>query len=594
MKIYFSKALVWVIFLITSTVSISANLDNLNFNYTSPPITQFKNKSVAISPGVSFEIGEYLTTTNFNKRKDLSPFFTSKFRKKHLKSAVNYKEEIKGLGDRLKVTRTLIVDFKNPCDPKIPKDQSFCFKLTKKKMSKEATKDIALIRSKLKNKLKATKRKNEQIKIRNILSMEDKELLGYVLNQSSTQKIITQTSFVPLVSIDPAAVGKIDLSNLKEPLAMRRWDIKAPIKLNTNINFKNTSGYILQTETQDSKSNGTGYEFDNTNSYKQNLIMGKLYGNPYNNRFEVTFAKKTSWHSRYYLGFYYSLGFKFGFQFPFILNVDTEITHVYQQKSRKMLAQYPAKYLCPEASDASEANLCAARGKVTISATPASLGKSDQLFYQDAGVPTSEVEDQEFVFKITASCYMTISVPGSRKNHKCPGSINEDLGDHFVPPLGTSREERLVALYLPENIARSIPLGLDIGIAYAILMPGVAVKGKDGLLSFDIARDSSKFDTDLSQISLGIDKRSISMYENLSRTPGADWGFKIRSPKYSFRASLVPSLKAQIGIDYVYEWHKAYEFDLDNIKINLGREQFSHLSSTPREHKFKVGTRKEN
>ena len=604
MKKHITLLVVLPILLLLSSEIFSAT-NNLNFRYINPGANQLKGVNIKLSPELEFSLSDYLSKTNFKNHAGFRDFFKSRFTNRFLKKPAQYEEVVEGIGNEIKVTRVLTLSFKNPCDPRIPVEQSFCLKKTDRVIPKETKNEIASMRKKLKKQFLTARNEDKRKAFLRLLKLSDMDLLGYVLNQSSAEKTIKQISTLPLVTKKSDFTRKLKSSKLKKK--------KSQLKANPKINLKpkvipsideinegkisadkpihQTLSYIPMTRNTDRVS----YPFNSKNHYSKNLVMGKSYEKSYRNQFEVTFAKETTWHNRYYFGFYYYLGFEFGLKFPFILNVDTEITHVHEE-NRKMLVKYPASGLCEKADNASQAHLCAALGKATIQAIPVSTRDSNNQFYRDAGIPENKIDSREFTFKISADCYLTVSVPGYKKNYECPNFINVDKSQDFIPPLGFGDEKDIVSYYIPDDVAKAVPLGYSNpgGLGYAILMPGVVISGEDGTLSFDVVQHVAKLRPEINNLTLDKRSKSLSISERTMHHHGSDWGFKIKNPKYSLNASLVPSIKAQVGIDFVYEWKKTFKpFKLDSLKINLGRSQFKNKTPV-REHLFIMGTTRKN
>ena len=606
MKSSIKLTFILFLYIFISTYSIAAASNNLNFKYTNPSANQLRNLKIKISPDVTLNAEQYLKKSNFKNRKDFKNVFTNKFRSQHLKKSPQYHETVEALGDRLKVTRTLTLDFKNPCDKNLKKSISFCFKKNKKKWvaNKAQKKELDTMRNTIRNKLKAKaiRNKEEQKQLKKILAMNDSQMIEYILNHSSTEKTMVQTSILPLIPIKLPANKKINLTNINKKLVkakvtppkysvnltkipkrtLKRKLTNIPAITNANTNTSTTDTY-----------NPDGYRFDNKNHYSINLAMGKVYSDGYGDTYTLTFARKTWWHKRYFASFTYNFGYAFGLQFPFKLDVNTEVTTVIGQSDRQH-HRYPHGHLCNEATDASEAHLCSYGGIVKIKARPATERESNVDFYRNAGISNQDdLNNKEFIFQIGLTCSLRLVVPFYSTTYHCPGSANVDEGDHFEAPLGPGNRT-LVDYILPFDLARRSSMGIDAGLGYALLRPGVRIKGNNASLKFDVSGERARILQNTNQLTLTNSEKIFSLHENQMRGE-FDWGLKLRNPKYQLGITLVPTVAASIGIGIAgYGWNQLVgPFDINSLSIDLGSYNFSPLNNTPAEHVFITGRRRD-
>lgn len=566
--------LVLVIVVFSPATLLSAPAQSLEFQMVNPTPTQLKQKISKLAPKLNFQVDTYLRESNLTLQKPFKPLFTPQFSSTYLRHPASYREVVSGVGDRLKITRTIELDFKDPCDPSIPPAQSFCFKKTSRPFDKNVAKDLQLMRSKMRKQMIATRDPQEKERIQRLLSKSDDQLLDYVLNKSQTKKTITQTSTLPLVPVpDKVAGRRIALPPLNAVLPRLPAGVISPQKLNSR--------------------QATPYYFDNTDQYRHKIVTGYRYHKNYEDTYVVTFAKKTRFTDRYYASFSWWLTLDFGFQFPFELSVDTEVQTVHQKGGVMTTAAYPANELCPEAANEEEAYLCSKSGVVKLQARAVPGGESNIDFYEAAGVPKKLLREEEFIFDVEASCEIYVSVPGKDIDGGCP-KVGKNLSRSFTPALG-SKPVDIKPFYLSIAEAKSLGFGFFPSPSYFALRPGVSLQGRNGWLNFRIRKIASSLTPDRQEISLNASSKSIKLAENVQNGT-RQWGLKLYDPTYNFTASLKPGLMASVGIGVAsYDWHYTFgPYTLDALTFDIGDFSFTTLDGAPDSYLFIVGTRKED
>lgn len=583
---------VWISVFACQTVFATPS-GNLHFKLTNPKAVEVNRKILNLVPGMDFNIGKYVEHSNLTRQQNFAPLFTQRFSASFLRKPAKYSEVVEGIGDRLRVTRTITLDFKDPCDARIPNEQSFCFKKTNRMLDKKVQADLRTMRSKLREKLKTSRSSSEKQQLQRILAMDDNQLLDHVLNRASTTKTVTRTSIVPFTATQFGTKSKRDISKANSRLPKRLSLPASPATMTASHDIQHVIKHIPMSRGQGGAIQNGSYVFDNKNRYSSKIVTGFRYERNYSDTYVVTFVKGSWWHDRYYASFSYNLYYDFGLQFPFEVTVDTEVNRVHQ-RNRRMLVQYPAKGLCDEVSEPSSAYLCSAMGAVKIEARPVHKNQSNNQFYQQAGVNMSRVTDEEFVFKVGASCRLYASIPGPNIAKDCPGSFDIDHSKHFTPSLG-SQSVDLPTFYIPRDLARSIPLGIDLGFTYAILRPGVTFRGHSGVLTFSLAPKMSRFTSNSNSIVLRSAPYRFQVFENV-RQGTSDWGFILKDPKYRFTASVLPKIKAEVGIGVAgYNWRHTFgPYALDALEFDLAHFNFERLSGTTGEHMYLIGTRRKN
>lgn len=209
---------------------------------------QIQYRTVKLGEGVFFKLNDYVAATSFRNHPTTRHFFGANFRQSFLTADAQYTEEVQETEDRVVVTRTLVLNMKDPCAPGIEAaGYSLCFRpkselatgqraasypdrvqLDQRQTLRDLkgtydvkTKEyLAGVRAKIAQRLKSQPQDLAAAKVKGYLDMNDDELLDQLLNQASnakTKKII-HTSVVPFVAYEFGKLPEMDVFDLRRPL----------------------------------------------------------------------------------------------------------------------------------------------------------------------------------------------------------------------------------------------------------------------------------------------------------------------------------------------------------------------------------------
>lgn len=582
--------------------AMAAAPQNLTFKYMNPAPSQLVQTVIQLTPSLSFNVGRYVQQTNMKRRAEFRQAFTPSFRLAHLTKPAEYQETVEGLGDRLKVVRTLKLEFKDPCDPDIPKALSFCFKRTNKPINLETKAELDEIRKKIRVGLGRLKNRKEREKYMHVAKMNDADLLGFLLNKSTPEKTITHTSEVPFrLSAVRQKTGVKRYTDQQKRSRQYYWSKSAgkEVAQATVLQPMPTSPLepIERERIEVTKPEATNW-FDNTHSYEFGVLFGDDVGRDYGDTVKYQFFDGLSFMGTkilypMYLKLSYKLNFGMGLRLPFDLKVNTAVEQVYQHDSNT-LANYPARSLCAEAGNAGEAHLCSASGVVEIRAQGTPIQQSDAAYYrEEMGVPSDKLFDgKEFVFQLHASCRLYVSIIGPDIDIRCP-TIDMDQSQDFQPQIGDT-ERKILEFRIPEQLARTNKLGVDIGVAYAVLQPGVALKADDGRIVFDLETNRSTLIPPTRRIEVWDVPAKLYAKEAVDHGQ-AKWGIKLSNADYHFNASLVPDILIVAGIDLgIVSWGGSLgPYELDALEFGIGELDFDRYPGTSDQQMVTIGTRRE-
>lgn len=209
---------------------------------------QIQYRTVKLGEGVFFKLNDYVAATSFRNHPTTRHFFGASFKNAFLTSDAQYSEEVQETEDRVVVTRTLVLNMKDPCAPGIEAaGVSLCFRpkselaagqragnypdrvqLDQRQTLRDLkggydakTKEyLAAVRAKIAQRLRDQPKDPAAAKVKGYLDMNDEELLDQLLNRApnaKTKKII-HTSVVPFVAYEFGKLPEIDVFDLRRPL----------------------------------------------------------------------------------------------------------------------------------------------------------------------------------------------------------------------------------------------------------------------------------------------------------------------------------------------------------------------------------------
>ena len=579
-----------------------------------PPVKDWqrtiKGDTIQIADGIQFRIRDYIKETSFKKNPSVKAAFSPGFKQKFLKRPIQYTEDVQDMGDRLVIKRTILLDTKNPCDPRLKRaGLSLCFQPTGKRIKPETARYLQTFRNKVKKELSARPNSPASRKFGPYLKMSDRQLLDQLLNKDSRVKIIRHESIIPYAAYKFRQTPNFNIFDLKRPVprASRltsieqgavptlaknsarptsvsaeragRADMKRPHNLPTR------TGSVPHLKPVDLAPQGP-YTFNRTQEAKAKFLTGWTLGRRFGDRYEVEFAGSTFFTDRYYARFEYEVTAGFGIRWPFEVTMRSEIKSVYGRNNQSR--SYPATDICndsiPMKQAAGYAYLCAKGAAVTVQAK--ALDGSEQ-FYREVGVPRGqEFDGKEFVFEIGATCEFYASVPGPNIKMSCPDSIRGfDFGKHFSSQLGS----RPVTLFNYTIAGRPLGLALDGGFGYGAMNPGVSLRATNGRLDFDVTGIQAK--PFKKTISINDRPKEFVIQEQNAH---GNWGVRLSNPRYSVEALLTPTMQVEIGIDLgVYSWTDKFgPYNIDALELSLGTATFDQHTGTNTSIEIKnIGTR---
>lgn len=242
----------WTKVRIVEEPSMAPEMDKVSGVVVAPPPVfkpqQLPNKKVKLGEGVYFELGDYIAATSFRNHPTTKHFFDTGFRTNFLTKDAQYTEEVVETEDRVVVTRTLVLNMKDPCAPgsetggfslcfkpksnlpvyqkannysdRVRADQSRMLSDLKGSFDVKTHNYLIGVRAKIEKQLKANPNDPEAFKVKNYISMSDSQLLDQLLNKadSARTKKIIHTSVVPYIAYEFRKVPSVDVFDLSRPL----------------------------------------------------------------------------------------------------------------------------------------------------------------------------------------------------------------------------------------------------------------------------------------------------------------------------------------------------------------------------------------
>ena len=599
-----------VMLLLVSSLGFGANMGR-TFKMSDPKRVDLQNKKVIVAPGVSMEVGNFVIKTNLKAQPNFKTYFDKSFEREFLKKPAVYTETVESKDDKLVVTRTLIIEPKNPCDARMTRVKgamSMCFKKSNKvvpaNIKNQFRDELIKVRDKAQqdNSMSA-KEKNK------IASMSDEELINYILNETPEEKIIVHESILPLVVYKKLTPQPLNLMqpNIVMPTANQftsnistsstnDLNVIGVSKVNTSkvqgnigqnpnsLQLNNAKKQVAQKGAMTQQNSFEAFKasqsmkddliFETSNEQEYKLLLGETYGKHYGDYYRIRFAKERWWHDEYYAKFSYTLGYGAGLRWPFMVKVKSNITKVENQFYNNVA--YPQKYLCKSVTDESKAKECAVEADVEISAYGID---ADAAFYRSVGVPNNKIfEGKEFVFELQANARLYISIPGPNLNYHAPG-VDLEFGSNYKSPLG-NQNSRIVDFMLKGH-----DIGLEIGayIGYAALDVGAFISAEEGELKVDFVGDKAENVPVFIKFNEANVAKKIQVTENVGRGSSKKaWGVLLNNPQYKTKFKITPQIALSIGVDVLaYEWSKTFgPIPLTAMSINLGTYHFKQHSGT--------------
>lgn len=595
--------------LLSSVFVFGANMGK-NFQMRDPKRVDLQNKKVIVAPGVSMEVGDFIIKTNLKAQPSFKTYFNKSFETQFLKKPAIYTENVEAKDDKLVVTRTLIIEPKNPCDPRMLRVKgatSMCFQKSNKTIPTKVRQQFKDELAKIREKAQLSKDMPAKEKAK-ILSMSDEGLINYILNETPEEKVIVHESVLPLVVYKKLTPKPLNImqSNFVMPSAnmyQSNLSLSATNDLNAmgaskpkvsniqavgkGLNTLSQKYANKQTTARGPMTQQTSFEqfkasqsmkedltFNTSNEQQYKLLLGETYGKHYGDYYRIRFAKARWWHDEYYAKFSYTLGYGAGLRWPFIVDIKSNITKVEDQFQK--VVPYPHKYLCLSVKDENRAIECSVEADVEVSVHGVD---ANEAFYRSVGIPENKIfNGKEFVFEFQASAKLYISIPGPNLSYTTP-NIDLDFGSNFTSPLGDD-EAKIVDFMLDGH-----DIGLEIGayIGYAALDVGAFISAEDGELKIDFAGDKSenvpttvKF-TQTNQLN----KFKVKEAVGRGQTQKA-WGVLLNNPKYKTSFKITPQIALSIGVDVLaYEWSKRFgPVPLSAMSIDLGTYSFKQHQGT--------------
>jgi hypothetical protein len=611
---------IFLILILVVSNSFAADLGK-NFQMANPSLQELQNKTIMLSPGITMNAGNYIIQTSFKVAPKIKQVFTPNFQQQFLLKKPEYTEKIESKNDRLIVERTLVLKFKDPCDPKLLNSglPNLCFKKKNKHYTEKQKSDFHIEMNKIRNKAKQLKPNDpETIKITN---MSDEELIDYLLNKRTKTKKIIQKSIIPLVVYQ-------DIKNLK-PLDLQKPNFILPktgiftsykknsnnfvIANNKNIPNSKYNPNLQQNNTNKSKKNIKNSRPEMTfkdflaenqpdikditfNTHKEskfNILFGETIGRHYGDSFTEVFAEEGWFTDKYYAMFYYSFGLGYGLRWPFEIDISSDITDV--AVASGALMPYPQKALCKRVKDESNAIQCAAKANVKIKAKGINASPS---FYRNIGVSTDKIfEGKEFVFEAKAEMGLYISIPGPNISYK--ENYGFDFNKDYTPPLGNQKEKIIDFLLYPNQTGLKITGSIGVADVYAGLNIGAFVTAQNSLLMFVPALTEATFENEHCEPIIKISSANHTMDCNIIENTFAGgatprkWGIGLSTPSYATDFILTPQLGIRIGVWVLgYDWNTDIgPYAIPNLSIDMGRFSFTTHEGTNNYYFYEIAKR---
>lgn len=587
-------------------------------------VKSLKNNQIKLAEGINLDITQYMEATNLKKSPTLKKVFEPDFQRKYLTKPPQYTEDLEILDDRVVVTRTLMLEVKKSGNKESEKPDMLYFRPTGKKVTADITKDLDQYRKQLrkvlskKEETKADRQKFAMLqdKFKAQLAMNDKELLGYLLNENDDIQTITHESVLPRVIYKFGKVPNQDLFDLKKPLSRNnsitsleqalspvaakqfrhvpdttRANISLPERTNRGSIREDLSRAATREWPEET------YTFPNEHEVTAKVLAGFTIGREFGDKYEHTFARATSClgvhlTDRYFVRFKWNINAGFGIRWPFNVKAKSRITKVFGLDNRTV--DYPASGcdICLQdiaMRQAPElAHLCAKSAEVTLMADGIDAGPE---FYREVGLQNKVFGGKEFVFELNASCRFYASIPGPNIGPKNKSWNVVDLGQHYSSQLG-NRKQTLVS-----RTFKGHDYGLELSYlgAYAALNPGIQLNADEGCLKF---RANGKQTIPEFRITETKDRiegdwwGNVRPYHVKSDARG-NWGVDFELLNYTVEVALTPTIGASVGID-LSAYEKSWDFGpypIDALEISLGEFRFDRHDGTSGLFSLPIGTR---
>jgi hypothetical protein len=631
-----------LLFIVTIT-NLSADLSK-KFTMTNPTSASLMNQQIMVAPGIKMEVGDYVLRSNFKAQPKLELYFDKSFENEFLKAPVEYTETVEARNDRIIITRRLLVDPKDPCDPRMLQMRgrsntaaiSLCFEKNNKVMpaniKRGFSKEMTQIRTKIKDSTTIDSREKTLL-----LSMSDEELTNYMLNQNGEQKEIVHESVMPLVVYKKLPSTPLDVmepnfvlptfnqysatelhptqiytsTNANATLSQQQniVAVKEPAgKVATNKKPKTQSFAEYQASQYGAYKIGDvvaadpidmGADATQSKTYK--FLLGDTLGKHYGDSYRVRFAKARWWHDEYYAKFTYSFGYQFGLRWPFEVDVSSTITK--GADGDNTIRAYPSESfvsLCPGVTNALE---CATNANIRLSARGVD-GNAD--FYRMVGLNEAEVANgKELLFNLEAYAKLYVSIPGPNINYRKDFVPGFNLDNDFASPLGNENAE------LYKKVFKGEDLGLVINVwgMAASLDLGAKIIATNGKMKVDVnnywqtAEDNNAFP---GFVEFGSKNDVLAFQLNTNNiyvesrgpngTKSVPWGITLSNPKYTTKFKIIPLVGIGIGIDVCgYGWMLHLpEQELTALAIDMGTYSFHRHQGTANSYEYIVAQRNRN
>lgn len=579
-----------------------------NFQMTNPLPAQLQNKKVLVAPGVSMEVGDFILKTNFKIAPQTKPFFNAAFEQKFLRTPAQYTEEVKATGDRLVVTRTLIIEPKDPCDSRMAEYgvPSMCFQ-KKPKEKQIAKKDLEKFHAEMNLiRKKAKKLRPNDPETLKVLNMNDNTLFDYLINKRSKRKKIIHTSTLPLVvyknikampplnllkhnfTVPTQGVYKPTLGKNVSLLSAQKKVLNNDKKVLNNLTVKREMTFN-DFKISNSTETPSPITFDTQKEETYNILLGKTWGKFDGDSKKYVFAEEGWFTDQYYAKFSYSFGLGFGLRWPFELTVGSEITDV--ENYRGSVEPYPQTRICNDVDSKDRASECAVKANVNFKVKGVD---GDERFYQSTGIDNAEIFNaKEFVFTAQANMKFYISIPGPNISYS-PSGIDFDYGENFTPPLG-AQSARIVDVLLQPN-QTGLKISGDIGVAevYGGLDIGAFITARNGQFIIRQWGEKSKNDCPYDLVFNNSGETVICQTsENTRANTTTNWGLNLEYPAYKTDFVITPKVGLRIGV-WVLGWDWSYSpgaVSLTALNVDLGTFHFTPHHGTTRTFRYEIATR---
>lgn len=547
-------------------------------------VNDLSNRKVALTPDQKISALEYAQRTSLKKNSTTKVTFTPEFTTKYLTRPPVYTETYEENSDRLVINRELVLHTKKPCDKALADDfMALCFRPKEGgKWNDEVKADVKSIKTAIKKSIES----GDQVdpKWKKAIKLSDEKFLAYLLNGQSNERVIRSRSYAPynLYKLDKKKI--LDFADLSKPLYTKE-EVKRAETLQL-ARFQRHNGGISPEvldrlrDVDISVLNSLAMDFEGKRNFEKKVVFGETYVVNHPDHFEIQFARATRFTDRYYFRFTYNLNLALGLRFPFVLQGESEITHVANGAGHNV--PKPADELCREVATSTHADKCATVAQVKVKARPATITESNKTFYEQAGVPSDEVlNGNEFVFGFGAGCSLKISIPGpDPRTVRCPGDLAWVVKreKNFRPQLGSGSS---TLLNVPIN-GREAGLSIEGFFGWAAINPGIAVNGRNGKIHADITATNGRRNphpnAEIRPSSLQLDgtEKSYRVEENVTNGEVEPWGSKISLNEYKVNIDLAPSFTLSMGIDVgVYDWDGTTDpYVIDALAIDFGRYGF--------------------